>query len=88
MGVTEVDIPRHVREADNLIITPIGHAAEYSREVSQHGVGVVSVLNVDVAGISRLGTIPALAVWYLLIAVLCNLVKRPFVDIGCSETIA
>ncbi|SAT23762.1 Uncharacterised protein [Klebsiella pneumoniae] len=85
--IVEIDITRHIGLNDNLLTTPAGHPPENSSEIAQYGVGVVTLLNIDIADITRLHAIAAPAIGNQLIAVLCNLVQRPFRNIGAAQTI-
>ncbi|SWN45292.1 Uncharacterised protein [Klebsiella pneumoniae] len=86
--IVEIDITRHIGLHDNLFTTPASHPPENSSEITQYGVGVVTLLNIDIADITRLHAIAAPTIGNQLIAILCNRVKCPFGDIHAGETIA
>ncbi|EPB02934.1 hypothetical protein H239_2589 [Klebsiella pneumoniae UHKPC45] len=86
--IVEIDITRHIGLNDNLLTTPAGHPPENSSEIAQYGVGVVTLLNIDIADITRLHAIAAPAIGNQLITILRNRVERPFGDIRAGQTIA
>ena len=85
--IGKIDITRHISLHNNLLTVPAGHAPENGGKVSQHGVSIVAFLDVDVTGIARLHAVTTAPVRNQLIAVLCNLVQRPFRNIGAAQTI-
>ncbi len=86
--IVEIDITRHICLHDNLFTTPASHPPENSSKITQYGVGVVTLLNIDIADITRLHAIAAPAIGNQLIAILRNRVKSPFGDIRTCQTIA
>ena len=87
MRVCKIYISRHVRQRHNLVVAPVGHPTEYGSKITQDRISVVAFLNVDVAGIPWFGTTSAFAIRYHLIAILRNLVERPFIYVGRCKTI-
>ena len=72
-------IPWHISQDIHLIVAPVRHAAKYTRQITKYSPGVITVLNINVATKTRLRPTSALAIWYLLIAILGDTIKLPFV---------
>ncbi|MNF35822.1 hypothetical protein D3C84_167040 [compost metagenome] len=79
VGEVEISSPRHVGQAEQLALRPVGHAAINRRNISQQRPGIGLALQVEVADETRL--LSALSVWHQLIAILSDPVQLPFVDL-------
>ncbi|VVZ77138.1 Uncharacterised protein [Escherichia coli] len=80
-------IAGHISQDIHLIVTPVRHAAKYTRQITKYGPGVITVLDINVATKTRLRPAAALAVWYQLIAILGDAIKFPLVYLSRIDSL-
>ncbi|MNZ77783.1 hypothetical protein D3C78_963380 [compost metagenome] len=78
VGTYRGDIHRHVCGSNHLLTIPVQHPVEDAHDISQHLPSFTARLDIDVTGMARLNSTRPIRHHH--IAVLGNLVQRPFVD--------